>query len=237
MITVKSPSGSVPRPLGGFTLIELLVVVAIIALLVAILVPSLTRARELARTVVCATNQRQLGTVFYLYGQDNDGMLPHLVLDQHDFPYLGEWYRFYYPYLSSSVLDSKHPNEVGKSMAVFNCPSTPDMSFDYISNYAINWHGVDQGLNGKKIYELRSNHWLLIDHDPDQAYNYQESTSPPEYTAWNVLSLGWAPYVPGYHHSGGANVTFPDSHVEWYVREDYQPFWQWGVYSVLEHLD
>lgn len=53
----------------AFTLIELLVVVAIIALLVAILLPALSRARESAQTTVCATNLYQIGLAMELYAQ------------------------------------------------------------------------------------------------------------------------------------------------------------------------
>lgn len=55
----------------GFTLIELLVVVAIIALLVAILLPSMTRAREQARRVICANNERQMDMACMQYA-DSD---------------------------------------------------------------------------------------------------------------------------------------------------------------------
>ncbi len=57
----------------GFTLIELLVVVAIISLLVAILLPSLAKAKELARTTVCLTQLRQLGISMDLYRQEGGG--------------------------------------------------------------------------------------------------------------------------------------------------------------------
>ena len=60
----------------GFTLIELLVVVAIIALLVAILVPSVQRALELAKSTVCLSNLRQIGTSLHLYTSANAALLP-----------------------------------------------------------------------------------------------------------------------------------------------------------------
>ena len=60
----------------GFTLIELLVVVAIIALLISILLPSLARAREMARRTVCASNMGSFGRAALTYAEVNRGPLP-----------------------------------------------------------------------------------------------------------------------------------------------------------------
>jgi len=57
----------------GFTLIELLVVVAIISLLVSILVPSLQKAKELAKQTLCATQLHQIGVGTAMYGGDYEG--------------------------------------------------------------------------------------------------------------------------------------------------------------------
>jgi prepilin-type N-terminal cleavage/methylation domain-containing protein len=64
------------KKVKGFTLIELLVVVAIIAVLVAMLLPALGQAREKARTITCMNNQRQCGMAFQFYAQDNYGRIP-----------------------------------------------------------------------------------------------------------------------------------------------------------------
>ena len=64
------------RKASGFTLIELLVVIAIIALLMSILMPALSRARNQGRRVACANNIKQIGTSLHLYGADYDGKLP-----------------------------------------------------------------------------------------------------------------------------------------------------------------
>lgn len=63
---------------SGFTLIELLVVIAIIALLLAIVIPSLQSARELARRITCGTNMRSLSLSTIMYGEDEDDQLPPL---------------------------------------------------------------------------------------------------------------------------------------------------------------
>ena len=60
----------------AFTLIELLVVIAIIALLMAVLLPSLQRAREQAKAAVCLSHLRQWGTAVALFLEDKDGRLP-----------------------------------------------------------------------------------------------------------------------------------------------------------------
>jgi prepilin-type N-terminal cleavage/methylation domain-containing protein/prepilin-type processing-associated H-X9-DG protein len=67
---------SLRRSKLGFTLIELLVVVAIIALLIAILLPSLGKAREKAKAVACLANLKGLGQASYMYQQDWNGYFP-----------------------------------------------------------------------------------------------------------------------------------------------------------------
>jgi len=60
----------------AFTLIELLVVIAIIAILAAILFPVFAQAKEAAKKTACLSNNKQLGTGFYLYAADSDDILP-----------------------------------------------------------------------------------------------------------------------------------------------------------------
>jgi prepilin-type N-terminal cleavage/methylation domain-containing protein/prepilin-type processing-associated H-X9-DG protein len=70
---------------GGFTLIELLVVIAVIGLLLAIVIPSLSMAREFGKRTVCSSNLKSIGQCLILYAEANDDKLPYN--DDPDHPY------------------------------------------------------------------------------------------------------------------------------------------------------
>ena len=61
---------------SGFTLIELLVVIAIIAILAALLLPALSRAKEKSKRAVCKSNERQITLTILMYAGDNEGKFP-----------------------------------------------------------------------------------------------------------------------------------------------------------------
>jgi prepilin-type N-terminal cleavage/methylation domain-containing protein/prepilin-type processing-associated H-X9-DG protein len=72
---IRTPRGTVHRR-EAFTLAELLIVIGIIAILIAILLPALSKARESAKRVACASNLRQFGQIFYLYANNYSGHVP-----------------------------------------------------------------------------------------------------------------------------------------------------------------
>lgn len=66
------------KPLHGFTLVELLVVISIIALLLSVLMPALSRAKQQAKRTVCKSNLKQIGVAFFTYSIGNGDFLPNV---------------------------------------------------------------------------------------------------------------------------------------------------------------
>lgn len=116
----------------GFSLVELLVVVAVVAVLVGVLLPSLASARDAARTVQCSSNQRQLIIAWSMYANDsNDRAMPLAYWSIEDIgsgPQVFWWGThgttaappdydrgFIAPYLDSTLRDG----------SVFECPNQP----------------------------------------------------------------------------------------------------------------
>lgn len=89
---------------AAFTLVELLVVIAIIAVLIGILLPTLSRARASAKDVACMSNLRQWGLAWMQYCNDNQGYPPPrgLALVYLSKPKLPYWMGYLDPYISAS---------------------------------------------------------------------------------------------------------------------------------------
>lgn len=101
---------------AGFTLVELLVVIGIIAVLIAILLPALSRARVASERLACASNMRQIGMAFAMYANDFSGAIPpaYVRADGQE----TTWYTLLMPYVGYQA----SPN-TKISVAVMKCPS------------------------------------------------------------------------------------------------------------------
>jgi prepilin-type N-terminal cleavage/methylation domain-containing protein len=117
----------------AFTLVELLVVIGIIALLIAILLPALRRAKEAANGAQCSSNQRQLMMAFLMFANDHKGRLPGNYWDalaqQPEDPEKRDWLIGDNPNQGNAAQQLADAPEKGtvfryvNSAAVYRCPS------------------------------------------------------------------------------------------------------------------
>lgn len=138
----------------AFTLVELLVVVAIIALLVSILLPTLNKAKAAAKMVMCQTNLHAIGKAAYLYAAENDDYIPRgMALPNNDPSNINfGYYQFagrLSPYVGGPVVPLSDADEddeyeemynvfydAFKHIPAYRCPSFQDP--EYVLTYVVN---------------------------------------------------------------------------------------------------
>jgi prepilin-type processing-associated H-X9-DG protein/prepilin-type N-terminal cleavage/methylation domain-containing protein len=178
-----------------FTLIELLVVIAIIAILAAMLLPALSKAREKARAISCTSNIKQCELGSIMYADDSkETMMPYGMHDCATVPGCTLWYNvLLLPYVPDAN--------------VFKCPSkaSSPLGIGCLTYHVHGCVGVMQGMVAVADLKLPSTTISMADSDS----GYGDVCCPIHF------GLGTATaYLGVDRHNGNVNVGFVDGHAE-----------------------
>lgn len=194
----------------GFTLTELLVIVGVVALLIGILLPALSRAREASRRTQCLANLHTLAQGLIQYAANNNDQLPNgnppLIWNDYD----GQ----------NRVLTHFATNYV-KSPVVFHCPSdlsavprkiaTADWTMDDSARISYEFFSVwFPPENPARLAKFQGKAPLAWDQDAGRPVD--PLTKLP---TKNILK-------PMRNHRGGGNVVYSDGHADWQAEERWE---------------
>ena len=240
----------------AFTLVELLVVIGIIALLISILMPALSKAREQANAVKCLSNQRNLGNALVLFTNEHKGYMPKAWFNDSPYPGGPDW-RFRFPMYGWDYILSTY---MGGNKDIFRCPTDEPVVFrgewttggglpdkadadDLAASYRMNishqhvHNGpdapIDRPVYAQKVTKLKDASKAIIFFDGSNNAKLWHHAATWEVDMANGGVKGKPAHGFDYKlnvgwnkHRGRCNYTFADGHAESLLWED---TWQFVV--------
>ncbi len=209
------------RDKRGFTLIELLVVIAIIAILAALLLPALSRAKVAAKNAACKSNLRQLGFALNMYADDYE-VYPYGA----DFSRGSLWYNELSRYFAHVGQVNDCPGYKGASGAFFSAGvffyaggsygyngfGTRSKSYIYYTTTDMLGIGGDKPVNPTSFIPPVAQSQVRV---PSEMIAIGDSMVTAFHSVPGIfLTLLDGGHVAPERHNGGANVAFCDGHVE-----------------------